>query len=91
MSPLDVARRMLRANCDPGLIVAYLALELELDPTLGMTAEQRMVYTFRQLRRHLGSALGVYAAAFESVARALSRSSEALQRDYQLAGPGAGR
>lgn len=48
MNPLDVARRMLRANCDTGLIMAYLRLELEKDPTWNMTPMQLVVYRVKK-------------------------------------------
>lgn len=48
MTPMDVARRMLRTNADPGLIAAYLALELRRDPTIGMTPMQRLGYVARR-------------------------------------------
>lgn len=86
MTPLEVARRMMRANCDPGLIAAYLRLELEADPTLGMTPIQRLGYAARLALRGITRAF----APFESVVLR-SWDGRVIRRvDYTLAGPSEG-
>lgn len=42
MTPIEVARRLLRRKADPGLIAAYLALEVRLNPTLVETPSEEL-------------------------------------------------
>lgn len=67
MSPQDVALRMMRNGSDPGLIVAYLKLEIKRDPTVAMTEWEAFQYRLKQ------SMQGIE-LAFQKIARALRES-----------------
>ena len=45
--PLDVARDMIERNLDPGLVAHYIAIELDRDPTIGMTPIQRAMHQIK--------------------------------------------
>jgi hypothetical protein len=91
MTPLEVARRMMRANCDPGLIVAYLRLELERDPTIGMTDQQRFAHNLRLLGEQIGRFFGDVGRGLELVGRALQSHARPLRSQYALVPPGGER
>jgi hypothetical protein len=64
-TPMECASLMMRNHADPGLIVAYLRLELERDPRIAMGPWQRLVHDFTAAFDGVG-------AAIEAIARALT-------------------
>lgn len=54
MTPMECAALMMRNNADPGLIAAYLRLELERDPTIAMSPLAALGYRIRKAFAAIG-------------------------------------
>lgn len=57
VTPMVCARLMMRNHADPHLIVAFLRLELQRDPTIAMTQWDAFAYRLDQAAKSVGFAV----------------------------------
>lgn len=77
MTPMQCASLMMRNHADPGLIVAYLRLELERDPRIAMRPNERFLHD-------LGVGLASAAEALRPLGAQLGQAFAALQKAFRV-------